>query len=233
LNSSEIHFLDTNIILAMVLPDDSSYEKSKEYLDYLCSRYISNTVCSESKNKIRKIRRISLKISDYAKKYSMNHQINPLKMDKNLFEVEKNFLKQYKNNPFPEDLKKEKFDDLVSGFFSEYKFEISNILISGDNEELNDNIISSFRISNRKLFNFLNNYTCITFIENMTKYDSLRAIQIDKTDAILLEESYHLHLSLDEIIFFITFDKNILESKSKIKEILTQNVCVSHPNQFT
>ena len=48
----------------MVLPDDSSYEKSKEYLDYLCSRYISNTVCSESKNKIRKIRRISLKISD-------------------------------------------------------------------------------------------------------------------------------------------------------------------------
>ena len=205
----------------MVLPDDSSYEKSKEYLDYLCSRYISNTVCSESKNKIRKIRRISLKISDYAKKYSMNHQINPLKMDKNLFEVEK------------EDLKKEKFDDLVSGFFSEYKFEISNILISGDNEELNDNIISSFRISNRKLFNFLNNYTCITFIENMTKYDSLRAIQIDKTDAILLEESYHLHLSLDEIIFFITFDKNILESKSKIKEILTQNVCVSHPNQFT
>ena len=163
----------------------------------------------------------------------MNHQINPLKMDKNLFEVEKNFLKQYKNNPFPEDLKKEKFDDLVSGFFSEYKFEISNILISGDNEELNDNIISSFRISNRKLFNFLNNYTCITFIENMTKYDSLRAIQIDKTDAILLEESYHLHLSLDEIIFFITFDKNILESKSKIKEILTQNVCVSHPNQFT
>ena len=67
----------------------------------------------------------------------------------------------------------------------------------------------------------------------MTKYDSLRAIQIDKTDAILLEESYHLHLSLDEIIFFITFDKNILESKSKIKEILTQNVCVSHPNQFT
>ena len=129
LNSSEIHFLDTNIILAMVLPDDSSYEKSKEYLDYLCSRYISNTVCSESKNKIRKIRRISLKISDYAKKYSMNHQVNPLKMDKNLFEVEKNFLKQYKNNPFPEDLKKEKFDDLVSGFFSEYKFEISNILM--------------------------------------------------------------------------------------------------------
>lgn len=217
----------------MVLPDDSSYEKSKEYLEYNCLRYISNTVCSESKNKIRKIRRISLKISEYAKKYSMNHQINPLNMGKNLFKVKNEFLKQYEGNPFPEDLKKENFDKLVSNFFIEYDFEINNILISGDNEDLDDNIISSFRCSNAKLLNFLDNYLCITFIKPIIKYEPLKKIKIDKTDAILLEESYHLHISLNEIIFFITFDKNILKSKTKIEEILTQNICVCHPKQFT
>ena len=217
----------------MVLPDDSSYEKSKEYLDYNCLRYISDTVCSESKNKIRKIRRISLKISEYAKKYSMNHQINPLNMDKNLYKVKNEFLKQYENNPFPEDLKKENFDELVSNFFSEYDFEINNILISGDNEDLDDTIISSFRCSNAKLLHFLARHHCITFIATRSKYDSLREIKIDKTDAILLEESYHLHILLNEIIFFITFDKNILKSKTKIEEIFTQNICVIHPKQFT
>lgn len=217
----------------MVLPDDSTYEKNKEYLDYDCSRYISDTVCSESKNKIRKIRRISLKISEYAKNYSMNHQINPLNIDKNLYKVKNEFLKQYKDNPFPEDLKKERFDELVSNFFIEYDFEISNILISGNNEDLDDDIISSFRCSNAKLLNFLDNYPCITFIANRSKYSSLREIEIDKTDAILLEESYNLHISLNEIIFFITFDKHNLESKTEIEEIITQNIRISHPKQFT
>ena len=163
----------------------------------------------------------------------MNHQINPLNNDKNLFNVKNEFLKQYKDNPFPEDLKKENFDRLVSDFFKEYDFEINNILISGDNEDLDDDIISSFRCSNAKLLNFLDKYPCITFIANRSKYSSLREIEIDKTDAILLEECYHLHRSLNRIIFFITFDKNILNSKNKIEVILTQNIQVSHPKLFT
>ena len=233
MNNNEIHFLDTNIVLAMVLPDDSNYEKSKDYLNYKCLRYISNTAILESKNKINKIRRISLRISEYAKEYSMTHQINPMIMEKNLFKVKKEFLKQYKNNPFPEDLKKEKFDEIVSEFFIEYESEIKNILINGNNKDLDKVIKSSSRSSKDTLFNFLNKYQCITFIENMSKYDSLSEINIHKNDAILLEESYNLHLTLNEIIFFITLDKGILESKNKIEEIFTQNICVSHPKLFT
>ena len=47
-----LHFLDTNIILAMVLPNDNSFEESELYLSKNYQRHISNTACLESKEKI-------------------------------------------------------------------------------------------------------------------------------------------------------------------------------------
>ena len=59
MKDKDIHFLDTNILLAMVLPNDPTYDYTKKYLQYSCYRYISNTACLESEDKINKIRRIS------------------------------------------------------------------------------------------------------------------------------------------------------------------------------
>lgn len=196
-------------------------------------KYISNTASLESEKKIIKIRRISLKIAEYAKNYSLTHHINPIKMDKHVFEIKKEFLKQYDNNNFPEDLKKERFINLVSEFFKYYELEINNILMTGNTDELNNIIISSFRCSIKKLRNFLKTQPCITIIGNKNKYNSLRSIGIDKTDAILLEESYCLHLTLTENIFFITYDGGILDLSDEITNVLNSNIKICHPGHFT
>ena len=107
---SEIHFLDTNLILAMVLPEDNQFKISNIYFKHLCYRYISNTAIIEAKNKIKKLRRISLKISNYVKEYSLNNNINPLKLQKHMTNVQFLFLNQYGDESFPERLKKENFD---------------------------------------------------------------------------------------------------------------------------
>ena len=229
LYNEDIHFLDTNILLSMVLPDDESYEKSKDYLNTDYCRYVSNTAYLEAKNKIRKLRRISLKITEYCKKYALNNQINPINMSKHLFRIKKEFLKQYGNNSFPEGLKKERFDNFVNSFFSGYEFEITDILINKNNDSLDGTIISSFRESINKLNNFIKKYLCITFLNNSNKFKSLRKIKLDKTDAKLVDESYLLHILLNEVIFFITFDKGILRLSDKIKGIITPNIHIRSP----
>lgn len=233
MKTKNTHFLDTNIILSVVLPNDSSYENSRKYFNHNYMRIISNTACSESEKKIIKIRRISLKIVECAKNYSQDHQINTMKMNRHIFEVKNGFLKQYEDNEYPEDMKKEKFITLVSDFFKNYELEINNLLMTGNADELNNIIISSFRISITKLINFLKTETCITFIENANKYDSLINIGLHKTDAILLEESYCLHTTLNEIIFFITFDGGILDLSDKIRVVLNSKINVYHPDFFT
>ena len=144
---SEIHFLDTNLILAMVLPEDNQFKISNIYFKHLCYRYISNTAIIEAKNKIKKLRRISLKISNYVKEYSLNNNINPLKLQKHMTNVQFLFLNQYGDESFPERLKKENFDRVVSDFFSENSYDIRNILISQNNDEFNEKLWSSFRKS--------------------------------------------------------------------------------------
>lgn len=217
----------------MVLPKDFSYKECQNYLEHDCFRYLSNTACFEAENKIMKIRRISLKISDYAKSYSMNNNVNPLRVDKHLSKVKKEFLMQYSDNNYPEELKKERFISLVSDFFNEYHLELNNILLTQNTDELDELIISSFRCSMYKFNNFLKEQLPISFIKNTTKVKQFKEIGIHKTDAILLEESYFLHQFLNEEIFFITFDREILELKNYIKEILSFKIFVVHPSYFT
>lgn len=232
LNNEEIHFLDTNILLSMVLSDDESYEKSKEYLKIQYCRYVSNTAYTEAKKKIRKIRRISLKITEFSKNYSINNQINPINIEYHLNNIKNGFLKQYENNPFPEGLKEERFKKFVNDFFNNYEYDITDIILAQNNDRLTDIIISAFRISIDKLSNLLKKYVCITVFRNTNKYEPLRKIGLDKTDAKLVEESYCLHIQLNEVVFFITFDKGILRLTTEVKKILAQNIHIKHPMSF-
>ena len=229
---SEIHFLDTNMLLAMVLPKDNQYNTSKEYFNYYCCRYISNTASDEAKGKIKKLRKISLKISNYVKEYSLNNTINPLKLNKHLSDVQRRFLNQYNNESFPESLKKENFDKVVSDFFCENSSELINILLSENNDEFNKKLWSSFRKSHMNLFKFLKQYICITFINSLNKKDALKKIGVDNKDAILLEESYILYILLNKKIQFITFDGGILELSHEINEVITHNINIVHPMEF-
>ena len=59
------HFLDTNMVLALILPNDGSKSESAKYFTKSShAKYFSNTAFKEAKKVINNWRRISLKIID-------------------------------------------------------------------------------------------------------------------------------------------------------------------------
>ena len=216
----------------MVLPNDNSFEESEIYLSKNYQRHISNTVCLESKEKIESIRRISLKIVDFIKEYSLNNNIDPLNMQRYHRTIKNNFIKQYGDNKYPENMKRKRFINLISEFFRMHETEIDDLLLRHDDTDLSKTIKSTSRKSLEKLTIILNNYYCITFIESGNKINQLNSIKIHNPDAKLLDESYCLQISLNKIIYFITFDKDILERYELIQQVLNEYVHVTHPNYF-
>ena len=71
------HFLDTNIVLAIILPNDGSKSESAEYFIKLNQeKYFSNTAFMEAKKVINNLRRVSLKIIACIKDYLTHYLIN-------------------------------------------------------------------------------------------------------------------------------------------------------------
>lgn len=216
----------------MVLPNDNSFEESKSYLSKNYQMHISNTACLESERKIESIRRISLKIVDYILVYSFNNAINPLNVQKHHRIIKNNFIGQYGDNEWPESMKRDRFVNLVSEFFRMHETEINDLLLKHDETDLADIIKSVSRKSLDKLARFLNRYLCISIIGSANKIDKLNSIKIHNPDAKLLDESYCLQISLNKIVYFITFDKDILEKYYLIQKVLNKHVHVTHPNYF-
>lgn len=216
----------------MVLSNDNSFEESEIYLSKNYQRHISNTVCLESKEKIESIRRISLKIVDFIKEYSLNNSIDPLNMQRYHRTIKNTFIKQYGDNKYPENMKRKRFINLISEFFRMHETEIDDLLLRHDDKDLSKTIKSTSRKSLEKLTIILNNYYCITFIKSGNKINQLNSIKIHNPDAKLLDESYCLQISLNKIIYFITFDKDILERYELIQQVLNEYVHVTHPNYF-
>ena len=214
----------------MVLPKDNSFEESNSYLSKRFQRYVSETARSESEEKIESIRRISLKIIDFINQYAMENSINPLNSHKHHIIIKKEFIDQYGDNDYPENMKRSRFINLVSEFFTMHETEIDDLLLRHDDQDLITIINSTSRKSLDKLSRIIDKYYCITFIKTANKINDLHSIGIHNKDAILLDESYCLHLFLKKIIYFITFDKDILEAQDSIKEVLNKNINVAHPN---
>ena len=146
--------------------------------------------------------------------------------------IKNNFISQYGDNKYPENMKRNRFINLISEFFRMHETEIDDLLLRHDDTDLSNTIKSTSRKSLDKLTRILNKYYCITFIENANKIDQLNSIKIHNPDAQLLDESYCLQISLNKIIYFITFDKDILEKYDLIQQVLNQHVHVTHPNYF-
>lgn len=216
----------------MVLPNDNSFEESNLYFSKNYQRYISDTACLESKEKIESIRRISLKIINFIMEYSLNNNINPLNSHKHHNIIKKEFINQYGDNEYPENIKRNRFINLVSEFFRMHETEINDLILRYDDENLSKIIKSTSKKSLNKLSRLLKKYYCITFIKNANKVKELKRIGIHNKDAILLDESYCLYLFFKELVYFITLDKDILDSHDLIKETLNENIRVTNPNYF-
>lgn len=126
------HFLDTNIILSIVLDNNERFNDAKNYLEYNSIHYISNSAKKEAEFKINNDKRIFLNIIEFIKNFAITNNIEYTKLNKFLENVKKSFLMQYDGMNFPENMPKKRFQNLVKSFFETFDYEINKLLIDED-----------------------------------------------------------------------------------------------------
>lgn len=227
------HFLDTNIILAIILPNDGCKSESAEYFTKSNQKKIFfNTAFMEAKKVINNLRRVSLKIIACIKNYLTRNLINSKNVNNHFRKIKELFLKRYQNDDFPENMKKENFVNVINNFFNEYAIEIKQILIDDKINELNtflSHIKDAFKQLHKDLINFSHHLICISFIIENTKLNELIDIGIHKPDNILINEAFVLSSVTNQIIVFVTFDKGILNYYDEIIELFSSKIHVLNP----
>ena len=227
------HFLDTNIVLALILPNDGSKSESAKYFTKSShKKYFSNTAFKESKNVINNWRRVSLKIIDCIKNYLTQNLVNSQNVNTHFRKIKELFLKRYQDDDFPENMKKENFENVITIFFNDYASEIKQILIDDKISELNafsKDIREAFKQLRNDLISFLDNLICVSFVEENTKLKDLIDIGIHKPDNVLINEAFVLSSFLNQIIGFITFDNGILKYHKEIIKLFSSKIHVLNP----
>lgn len=227
------HFLDTNIVLALILPNDGSKSESCKYFTKSChEKYFSNTAFKEAKKVINNWRRVSLKIIDCIKNYLTQNLINYQNVNTHFKKIKELFLKRYQDDDFPENMKKENFENVITIFFNDYASEIKQILIDDEVSELNafsKDIRDAFKQFHNDLICFLDNLICISFVEENTKLKELIDIGIHKPDNVLINEAYVLSSFLNQIVGFVTFDNGILKYYEEIIKLFSSKIHVLNP----
>ena len=104
------HFLDTNLALAIILPNDESFYESNEYFDYSNhNKFFSNNAFKEAKSVINRFRKITLKILCYIKEYLEINLINFNNVSKHVTYLKNYILNKYEHIEFPFGITKDKF----------------------------------------------------------------------------------------------------------------------------
>lgn len=230
---SNYHFLDTNIVLAVILPNDGSESESRKYFSKSRhEKYFSNTAFKEAKNVINNLRRVSLKIINCIKDYLTQNLVNSKNVNEHFEKIKELFLKRYKDDDFPENMKKEKFDNVINNFFNNYSIKIKRMLIDDERSEFNtfsNEIRDAFKQLHNNFINFSDNLSCISFIGENTKLKELKDMGIHKPDNILINEAFILSSFINQIIVFITFDNGILKYYEEIIELFSSEIHVLNP----
>ena len=195
-------------------------------------KYFSNTAFKEAKKVINNWRRISLKIIDCIKNYLTQNLINSQNVNIHFKKIKELFLKRYQDDDFPENMKKENFENVITIFFNDYASEIKRILIADKVSELNafsKDIRDAFKQLRNDLISFLNNLICISFVEENTKLKELIDIGIHKPDNVLINEAFVLSSFINQIIGFVTFDNGILMYHKEIIKLFSSKIYVLNP----
>ena len=224
------------MVLALILPNDGSKSESAKYFTKSShAKYFSNTAFKEAKKVINNWRRISLKIIDCIKNYLTQNLINSQNVNIHFKKIKELFLKRYQDDDFPENMKKENFENVITIFFNDYASEIKRILIADKVSELNafsKDIRDAFKQLRNDLISFLNNLICISFVEENTKLKQLIDMGIHKPDNVLINEAFVLSSFLNQIIGFITFDNGILKYHKEIIKLFSFKIQVLNPRDI-
>lgn len=237
--NTKIHFLDTNILLGKILPDDNKYNYKicNLYFGYDFKRYISENVELESEKVLNRLRRVSSKIYKYFLRYDLQN-INPLKIENHINTIKNSFLKEYDGESYPENIKHNKFIGIVKDLFNWFYEEFKDVLFVNTDESfknLKETITSTFRKANEDLKSLIstlekskNNSSENTenFEENLNDKD------LHKADIYILLDCYNTFKNLKDIVAFITQDKVILQRKEDINNIFDINFPIYFPNDY-
>ena len=173
-----------------------------------------------------------LKMIEKIKKYLKQNLINPQNVNAHFRKIKQLFLKRYPDDDFPENMKKENFENVINIFFNEYANEIKQILIDDKVSELNAfsrDIRDAFKQLQSDLISFLDNLICISFVEENTKLKELNDIGIHKPDNVLINEAFILSSCINQIIGFVTFDNGILKYHKEIIKLFSSKIHVLNP----
>ncbi|MDR0913326.1 MAG: hypothetical protein LBM96_12135 [Methanobrevibacter sp.] len=238
-----LHFLDTNIILGNIFPDENNenYLICKEYFkNDIQKKYISERVKNEAIEVISRKRRISTKLLDFAEEFIFNNnEINPSKSELSINKLKKDFLNKYSHTDFPEGIPKENFNKIINDLFSIFHDSIYNDLISKNNSNILNNkkdIKETFRFYIKDLNYLISTLNCDNYyIED--KYNDLEKsidnTEIHKADKLILLDYYELIKVLNKNVGFITQDKTIIKYKENISKIFKDIDCkIFLPNDY-
>ena len=222
LNEIDGNFLDTNIMLSVPL-NDSHKKDCQKYFDNNSHKYSSYTVIKESKNVIRKLLDISLRILMYTQNYILDNNVSDYEVTKFMPKIMKDFLKENSNLIFLLNFNEDRFNRLVKTLFHKYSFLIKTEMFKPVMDVLNDeisNVKKYYKNSCMVLNNLFKRIKTFTF-----KYDDsdlklinhLQNHEIHSPDSKILVDAYKTSVKLKKRVSFITFDNGILNKSNFIE----------------
>lgn len=232
----EYHFLDSNIFLGKVLSDSSTIYDNYFKKNY--TKITSKTVEMETKSVVHKLRVISLTILKYINNYVAENNIPDNNIYDNIKIMEKKFKYKYNNKKYPFGFKKEKFNSLTHELFSQYSNFIKNGIYLKPLNILIEWQYNEISISYRKSFNSLENLFKKIEIYSFDKTSYNKRIKkhlntnIHNSDAEILLDAFNTSEILEDYLFFITKDKEILNNSDIILSLLNNRVIPKKPEDF-
>lgn len=235
MTSKEKHFLDTNIILSIVLENKKydicfKYFKKNQY-----EKIISNHVKTEGEGIISFMRLIIVALLKYIKKYMANKKIKLINMEKEIYKIKKSFIDSHKDLPEFEE-RQAKFIEIVNDLFEEFDEAMRNSILDLQNVEILDkkarNIIRNKEHKFVKCISSLTIYKFVNSPSDEKRINSLIDNGNHKKDAIILNDEYNMSKELDTDIYFITYDTGILSLYNEINTVLKSIVHVHSPSIY-
>ncbi|MDR3291766.1 MAG: hypothetical protein LBT10_06430 [Methanobrevibacter sp.] len=233
--SINFHFLDTNILLGAIFPNNKhdNYRICKIYFEKENhNRYISKRVKEESFNVISRERRITNKLIEHVEEYLSKNNIKPTSVESTIHKLKRNFLSSYRGKQFPENIPKDKFENTINDLFNEFYDGFKNDFINQNTNNINifkKDINKTFRIYSKELNIFIKALKCDEYYkENTYKLleDSINKTSIHRSDKLILLDYYMLIKTLNQNVGFITQDKGIIKLKQDLKVIFQEINCL-------
>lgn len=235
MTSKEKHFLDTNIILSIVLEGEKydiccKYFKKNQY-----EKIISNHVKTEGEGIISFMRLIIVALLKYTKKYMTNKKIKLINIEKEIYKIKKSFIDSHEDLPEFEE-RQDKFIEIVNDLFEEFDESIRNSILDFQNVEVLDkkarNIIRNKEHKFVKCISSLTIYSFKCSLSDEKRINSLIDNGNHKEDAIILNDAYNVSKKFDADIYFITYDAGILSLYNEINTVLKSKVHVHSPSIY-